>query len=98
MKINEYTAYVLLTRLNLLAMNPILLTSFRFLYFQRYLHFYCIPASEPIHYQSRFATFLVQTILYWQDKQRIKKFGQRDILWTKDDIHKGSPLSTANLP
>lgn len=51
MKINEYTAYVLLTSLNLLAMNPILLTNFHFLYFQRYLHFGCIPTSEPIHYQ-----------------------------------------------
>lgn len=77
MKINEYTAYVLLTSLNLLAMNPILLTNFHFLYFQRYLHFGCIPTSEPIHYQWRFATFLIQTNLYWQDKQSIQKFSNQ---------------------
>lgn len=35
MKMNEYTAYVLLTSLNLLIMNPILLTDFLFS-FQRY--------------------------------------------------------------
>lgn len=37
MKMNEYTAYVLLTSLNLLIMNPILLTDFLFLFKGTYI-------------------------------------------------------------